>query len=155
MIQIEELSLSDLPDFWQLHLAYLIDDGIICDEEDRVYFSGSEYRGIIERNMTRDKDRHHIAYFFRDGKRIGAVSYCIYQSEGGKCFILDYWVFPRFRGGGTGHRCFEALERYTRSQGARYCELNAAKEDAIRFWKSLGFVEAGIDEDGLPLFIRH
>ena len=67
--------------------------------------------------MIRSTDKQHMIYFCRDGERIGAASYCTYQSEDGKYFILDYWVFPQFRGNGTGHRCFEALEQYTKADG--------------------------------------
>lgn len=68
--------------------------------------------------------------------------------------ILDYWVFPEFRGGGTGHRCFEALEGYTKADGAVYYELNCTRENAHRFWISLGFVDHGVDEFEMPLMIR-
>jgi GNAT superfamily N-acetyltransferase len=154
MIGIEEIKPKDLPAFWDTHIRYLIDDGIISDEEDIAYFSGDEYRGIIEAHMQRDRDRHHLVYFMRDGERIGAASYCTYQSEDGKCFLLDFWVFPAFRGNGTGHRCFEALEQYTNADGANYYEINSEKPDSVRFWKSLGFTENGTDEYGMPLFIR-
>ncbi|MBG9980408.1 GNAT family N-acetyltransferase [Facklamia lactis] len=154
MIQIEEILSQDLNNFWTSHLNYLIDDGIIYDEEDIAYFSGAEYRGILEKHMTREQDKQHMVYFCRDGERIGAASYCTYQSENGKCFILDYWVFPKFRGNGTGHQCFDAFETYTRSDGAKYYELNSQKENSIRFWKSLGFVENGKDEYDMPLFIK-
>ena len=95
-----------------------------------------------------------MVYFLRDGVRIGATQFVTFKSEDGKCLILDFWVFPEFRGGGTGHRCFEALERYTREDGAAYFEINCEKEASVRFWKSLGFVENGVDEYGMPLFIR-
>lgn len=154
MIGIEEISVDEVGAFWDLHIKYLIDDGIIRDEEDIEYFSGGEYRNILEEHMVREQDRHHMAYFVCNETRIGAVSYCIYHQEGGKCFILDYWVFPEYRGNGTGHRCFEALEAYTEKDGAKYYELNSEKEDSVRFWKSLGFVENGKDEYDMPLWIR-
>ena len=153
-IAVEEIPLERIREFWDLHIRYLIDDGIITDEEDEDYFSGQEYRGILEAHMRRESDPQHMVYFIRDGERIGAASYCTYQSEDGKCFLLDFWVFPQFRGSGTGHRCFEALERYTKADGARYYELNSTKEDSIRFWKSIGFVKNGTDEYDMPLFIR-
>ena len=87
------------------------------------------------------------------GLRIGAASYCIYQSEDGKCFILDYWVFPPFRGEGAGHHCFTALKEYTKAQGAAYYELNSEGKDAVRFWRAHGFLENGQDEWGMPLWI--
>ena len=154
LIKIEEIPVEQISAFWDLHIRYLIDDGIITDGEDVEYFSGSEYRGILEDHMSRCADRHHMVYFRRAGERIGAASYCTYQSEDGKCFILDFWVFPEFRGGGTGHRCFAALERYTKADGAVYYELNSTKEASVRFWSSLGFVEHGTDEYGMPLWIR-
>ncbi len=154
MIYMEEITPDRIHEFWEQHIHYLVDDGIISDQEDIEYFSGQEYRGILEEHMRREHDKQHMAYFIRDGKRIGAVSYCIYQSEDGKCFILDYWVFPEYRGNGCGHRCFEALEAYTHADGATYYELNSTKEDSVRFWKSLGFVENGKDEYDMPLYIR-
>ena len=154
MITIEEIPVEELGAFWDLHIAYLVEDGIISDEEDIDYFTGEEYRGILEAHMKRGSDRHHMVYFRRDGQRIGAASYCTYRSEGGKCFIMDFWVFPGCRGNGTGHRCFEALERYTRADGATAYELNSTKEDSVRFWKSLGFTENGVDEYDMPLFIK-
>ena len=153
-IRLEEIPVEGLGEFWDRHIRYLVDDGIITDEEDVEYFTGREYRGILEDHMRRGTDRHHMVWFRRDGARIGAASYCTYQSEDGKCFILDFWVFPPFRGGGTGRRCFEALERYTRARGARYYELNSEKEASVRFWKSLGFTGNGEAEYGMPLLIR-
>ena len=153
MISIEEIPRSWIDEFWELHLRYLVDDGIVSDEEDIEYFSGDEYRSILTDHMVRDSDKQHMVWFVRDGTRIGAASFCTYQSEDGKCFILDFWVFPEFRGGGTGHRCFEALREYTRSDGAKYYEINSVKEDSVRFWKSIGFSENGEDEYGMPLYI--
>ena len=154
MISIEEIPVEEINEFWKLHIRYLVEDGIISDEEDIAYFIGEEYRGILKEHMIRDTDKQHMIWFCRDGARIGAASYCTYQSEDGKCFILDYWVFPEHRGNGTGHRCFEALEQYTKADGARYYELNSTKEDSIRFWKSLGFVENGVDEYDMLLMIK-
>jgi len=132
----------------------LIDDEIISDEEDIEYFKGSEYRNIIYAHMIREKDRHHLVYFLLDNKRVGAASYCTYLSEDGKCFILDFWVFKEYRENQIGHKCFETLEQITRKNGAKYYELNSTKENSIRFWKSLGFVENGKDEYDVPLFIK-
>lgn len=154
MITIEEIPVENIHEFWDIHLKYLVDDGIIDDPEDIEYFSGDEYRDIIRENMLLEEDRHHMVYFAEGGRRIGAAQYNTYQSEDGKCFILDFWVFPEYRGNGTGHRCFEALEAYTKADGAVYYEINSEKEDSVRFWKSLGFVENGTDEYDMPLFVR-
>ena len=154
MIGIEEIPVENLDEFWKSHITYLIDDEIITDEEDIDYFKGKEYRGILKNHMLRDVDKQHMIYFVQNEQRIGAASYCTYQSEDGKCFILDYWVFPVYRGNGTGHKCFEALEQYTKMDGAMYYELNSTKENSIRFWKSLGFVENGKDEYDMLLLVK-
>lgn len=154
MIQIEQIPVERTGEFWELHYRYLIDDGIITDEEDKEYFRSGEYRDIIEAHMRRAVDPHHMVYFRRDGVRIGAAQYNTYQSEDGKCFLLDFWVFPEFRGSGTGHRCFEALEEYTKADGAAYYELNCTRENAHRFWQSLGFLDSGVDEYGVALMVR-
>lgn len=154
MIAIEEIPVERIDEFWREHIRYLTEDGLIEDEEDIAYFTGAEYRGMIRAHMLREPDRHHMVYFVRDGVRIGAAQYNTYQSEDGKCFILDFWVFPPYRGHGTGHGCFQALEAYTRKDGARYYQLNSCRENAIRFWKALGFTEDGTDEYGEKLFVR-
>lgn len=154
MINIEEIPVENMEEFWKIHIRYLVDDQIITDPEDIEYFQSEEYRGIIKTHMLRDRDRHHMIYFVRDGIRIGAAQYCTYQSEDGKCFILDYWMFPEYRGQGAGHECFEALEAYTKADDAVYYEINAETERRVHFWNSLGFVENGVDEDGIQLFIK-
>lgn len=154
MIRIEEIPVERIDEFWEIHIRYLLDDGLIDDEEDEEYFRSAQYRDLIKAHMLRPVDKHHMVYFVRDGVRIGAAQYNTYQSEDGKCFILDYWVFPEYRGVGTGHQCFEALEAYTKADGAAYYELNWGKEDAHRFWKSLFFTDHGADEYGMPLMIR-
>lgn len=150
-IRIEEIPVEEIDEFWKVHFRYLVEDGIIEDEEDKEYFAGSEYRDVIKAHMLRDVDKHHMVWFVRRGTRIGAAQYCTYQSEDGKCFLMDFWVFPEFRGKGTGHWCFEALERYTQSDGAVYYEINCEKENAHRFWLSLGFRDSGMDEYDMPL----
>lgn len=154
MIRIEEIPVDRIDEFWNIHIKYLIDDEIITDQEDIDYFKGEEYRGILKNHMVRDIDKQHMVYFVRGEQRIGATSYCTYQSEDGKCFILDYWVFPEYRGNETGHKCFEALEQYTKMDGAKYYELNSTKENSIRFWKSLGFVEIGKDEYDMLVLVK-
>lgn len=155
MITIEEIPVENINEFWTLHMKYLVDDGIISDPEDIGYFSSDEYRGIIRDHMMRDTDRHHMVYFTEDGRRTGAAQYTTYRSEDGKCFILDFWVFPQYRGKGMGHRCFQALEEYTKAGGALYYEINSEKEDSVRFWKSLGFTENGRDEYDMPVFVKY
>lgn len=154
MITIEEIPVKDIDDFWEIHYEYLLNDEIISDEEDKEYFRSNEYRTIIHQHMVREIDTHHMVYFVKDGVRVGAAQYCTYESEDGKCFILDYWVFPQYRGKGTGHQCFQALEEYTKKNGAIYYELNSTKEKSVRFWIDNGFVYNGDDEYGVKLFIK-
>ena len=153
-IQIENIPVERIDEFWELHIRYLVDDEIITDEEDIQYFQSAEYRDIIKAHMIRSVDPHYMVYFVRDGIRIGAAQFNTYQSEDGKCFVLDFWVFPQFRGNGAGHACFAALEDYTRKDAAKYYELNCTKENSHRFWASLGFEDNGVDEDDMPVMIR-
>lgn len=154
MIVIQEIPIENINDFWKIHMKYLVEDQIVTDQEDIDYFESNEYRDVIKAHMLREWDRHHMIYFVEEGKKIGAAQYNTYQSEDGKCFILDFWVFPGFRGSGTGHRCFHALEEYTRSDGAVYYEINCEREDAFRFWQDNGFVWNGEDEYGMTLMIK-
>ena len=154
MIRIEEIPVSRIDDFWNIQFRYLVDDGMITTEEEKAYFQSPEYRDVLKGHMLRTPDTLHMVYFVRDGVRIGASQYCTFQSEDGKCFILDFWVFPEYRGNGTGHECFHALQEYTKRDGALYYALNYAKENSRRFWLSLGFTDNGADEYGSPLMIR-
>ena len=154
-IQIEEIPVEGIEEFWEIHLRYLIDDGIITDEEDIEYFQSAEYRDTIKAHMLRPIDKHHMICFVCDGVRIGAAQYNTYHSEDGKCFILDFWVFPEFRGKDIGHQCFEELRQYTAADGALYYEINCDRENAQRYWKSLGFTDCGVDEYDMPLMQLH
>ena len=153
MIVLEEIPRSRASEFWPLHWEYLNRDifGYGFPEEDRAYFQSEDYRSVLERFMDRVPDRHHMVYFVRDGIRIGCTQYIIYKSEDGKCLILDFWVFPEYRGNGTGHACFEALARCAEADGAAWYQINCDRENARRFWISLGFADDGIDEYGDPL----
>ena len=152
MIKIEEIRKEDLQEFWDKHINYLIEDEII-EEDDIDYFQSEEYRGVLEEYMKRE-DKQYFAYFKENGKRIGAVSYCMYKTEDDKCFILDFWIFKEYRNNNLGHLCFYELEKLTKKAGAKYYEINSEKEESIRFWKSLGFEENGVDEWGMKLFIK-
>ncbi|MDE7054978.1 MAG: GNAT family N-acetyltransferase [Oscillospiraceae bacterium] len=154
MIAIEEIPVERAGEFWNIQLGYLLDDGMIETEEEKTYFSSREYRGHLEGLMRRSPDKLHMVYFVRDGVRIGASQYCTYQSEDGKCFILDFWVFPQYRGNGTGHACFDTLSHYTEADGAVYYALNYCKENSRRFWASIGFVDDGVDEYGVKRMVK-
>lgn len=154
MITIQEIPVEEIDSFWDIHFKYLVDDGVITEEEDKEYFQSSEYRDTLKGLMLCGNDRHHMVYFVRDGIRIGACQYRTFQSSDGECFIMDFWVFTEHRGNGTGHDCFYALLEYTQKDGALYYVINCAKEDSHRFWLSLGFVDNGIDKYGGKLMIK-
>ena len=154
MITIQEIPVEEIETFWDIHFQYLVEDEIITSEEDKEYFQSSEYRGILKGQMSCDIDRHHMAYFVRGGIRIGACQYRTFQSSDGECFIMDLWVFPEYRGNGTGHDCFHALLEHTKNDGALYYVINYTKEDSHRFWLSLGFADNGTDEYGGRLMIK-
>jgi ribosomal protein S18 acetylase RimI-like enzyme len=153
VIGIEEIPRKDIDTFWVLHWEYLNRD-IFDDtfsEEDRAYFKSDAYRKSIERFLEREPDRVHMVYFTEGEQRVGCAQYIIYMSEDYKCLILDFWVFPEHRGNGMGHRCFEALTAYTNEDSATYYSINCSDERAKKFWRSLGFVDDGVDEYGEPL----
>lgn len=154
MISIQEIPVERINEYWDIQFDYLVNDGMITTEEEKEYFQSVEYRNVLKGHMLRTPDTLHMIYFIRDGIKIGAAQYCIYKSEDGKCFILDFWVFPEYREKGTGHECFSALYRYTQSDGALYYSLNYAKEESRRFWNSLGFKDNGMDEYGSPLMLK-
>ncbi len=152
MITVEEIPISSIDEFWDIHYKFLIDDQIITNEEEKKYFSSAKYRDVIKSHMLRSKDVHHMIYFVEDDMRVGAAQYCIYKSEDGKCFILDFWLFSEYRGIGRGYKCFETLEAYTKNDGAVYYQLNSNKEKAIKFWLNNQFKYIGNDRYGVKLF---
>lgn len=154
MIEIEEIPVERSTEFWDIQYRYLVEDGMITNEDEKEYVQSSEYRDTLDGYMLRTPDTLHRIYFICNDMRIGASQYCTYDSEDGKCFILDFWVFPEHRGNGTGHKCFQAFYEYTTKNGAKYHALNYAKEDSRRFWLSNGFEDDGVDEYGSPLMIK-
>ncbi len=147
---------SDATAFWeQLRIYFKRDIFPDPEDEDRAYFlSDTEYRKDIQDIHDRPKDRCHYLFFHRDGQDIGFAMPVIYTTEDGKCFILEFCVFPEFRGCGTGRACARALLDWANGQGAHYAELNYGGKDCrLRFWESVGFIRNGADEWGEPLMI--
>lgn len=154
-ITIRELSApNDVARFWEELYAYFRRDLFPDpDDEDRAYFLGAEYREEIERLRRREKDPLYALFFQRDGQDVGLASSVLYAGEDGKCFIMDFCVFPPFRGSGTGRACAAALLDWERERGAAYFELNADGDRRRRFWRGLGFLPNGADEWGMPLML--
>ena len=158
MISIEEITRDGIEHYWQIHFEYLMRDifpystlGEPIDEEDIEYFESREYRDVIEKYMDREPDKAHLIYFCRDNARIGCAQYVTYKSEDGKCFLMEFWVFPEFRGEGTGHDCYAALAEYVKADGAGYFEINVSNERNRNFWLDIGFTDDGVDEYEQPL----
>ena len=147
---------QDIAVFWQQLRTYFIRDIFPNPEdEDREYFlSDTEYRAHMQKIHDRPQDRCHYLFFHRNGQDIGFAMPVIFNTEDGKCFIMEYCVYPEFRGSGTGKACAAVLIDWARENGALYAELNyGSNERRFRFWESLGFVENGVDEWGEPLMI--
>ena len=152
----EAISEADTAAFWeQLHSYHKRD--IFPDPEDenlKHFLSDTEYRVQIEHVHNRLQDRCYYLFFERNGQDIGFALPAIFTSEDGKCFILEFCIFPEFRGGGTGRECAAVLLEWAKEHGARYAELNyGGDERRLRFWKRVGFVENGVDECGEPLML--
>ena len=41
MITIEEIQAERIDEFWEIQFGYLVDDGMVVTEEEKIYFSGS------------------------------------------------------------------------------------------------------------------
>ena len=153
---LEAVTEQDIAVFWQQLRIYFIRDIFPNPEdEDREYFlSDTEYRADMQKIHDRPQDRCHYLFFHRNGQDIGFAMPVIFNTEDGKCFIMEYCVYPEFRGSGTGKACAAVLIDWARENGALYAELNyGSNERRFRFWESLGFVENGVDEWGEPLMI--
>lgn len=145
---------NDIARFWEELYAYFRRD-IMPDpaDGDLPYFLGPEYRAAIEALHAREADPLHYLFFRRDGREVGFASVVGYLSEDGKFFLMDFCVFPEFRGNGAGRACAAALLDWGRRRGAAYFELNVNTEQRRRFWRSMGFVPNGADEWGMPLLL--
>ncbi len=150
----EAVTDADIALFWEVLRIYFERD-IFPDseDEDREYFLGDEYRVHMQKIHERDNDRCYYLFFRRDGKDIGFALPVLYTSEDGKLFIMEFCVFPEFRGNGTGKACAEALLDWARERGMLYAELNCGEERRIRFWQRVGFIKNGSDEWGEPLML--
>lgn len=157
-ITIKELTTQEeTARFWEKLHAYFRRDMFPEGEPDREesldYFLGEEYRGAIGKRHDRPVDRLYYLAFLRSGAEIGYAMPASFPSEDGKWFIMEFWVEPEFRGGGTGTACARALLAWAGARGASYFELNAEEEPRRRFWAALGFAPNGTDEWGNPCML--
>lgn len=151
----EAVTENDVALFWeQLHTYYKRDVFPDPNAEERDNFLGDEYRSTMQEIHGRPQDRCYYLFFQRNGQDIGFALPVIYTSEDGKCFIMEYCVYPEYRGNGTGKECAKVLLNWAEENGSLYAELNCGGDDRRpRFWKSVGFIENGVDEWGEPLMI--
>ena len=151
----EAITETDVAVFWeQLHIYHKRDIFPDPDSEDLKYFLSSEYYGHMMKIHSRPQDRCYFLFFHRDGRDIGFAMPVIFTSEDGKCFIMEYSVYPEFRGNGTGKECARILLDWAKKNGALYAELNHGSNERRRhFWETVGFIENGADEWGEPLMI--
>lgn len=125
------------------------------NDEDLEYFlDESRYRSDIEALHSRENDRVRYLLFERDGEAVGITLAVIYGTEDGKCFIMEFCVFPEHRGGGVGAECAEAFFAWAEKNGARYFALHTDSERRHRFWTRLGFVPNGVNEWGMQMMLR-
>lgn len=151
----EAVTEKDVAVFWQqLHTYYKRDIFPNRNIEDLEYFLSSDYHDHMIRIHDREQDRCRFLFFHRSGQDIGFAMPVIYNTEDGKCFIMEFCVYPEFRGGGTGKACAGALLDWAREHGAHYAELNYGGDSRREhFWQSVGFIKNGTDEWGDPLMI--
>lgn len=151
----EAVTEQDVARFWeQLHAYHRRDIFSASDAEELDHFLGSEYHDRVMEVHGRAQDRCRFLFFRRDGRDIGFVMPVIFTSEDGKCFIMEFCIYPEFRGGGTGRECAGVLLDWAKEHGALYAELNyGGSERRRRFWQAAGFVENGADEWGEPLML--
>lgn len=119
--------------------------------EEQAYFLSADHQQSLEALCQREIDPGRRCFFELDGQRVGYCFWVTFQSEDGKCFLLDFCIFPPFRCQGIGSRCFRALQAATQAQGAVYWELNTHCRRSMRFWQRQGFVFNGYDAYGVIL----
>ena len=151
----EAVTENDVAAFWeQLHIYHKRDIFHNPDSEDLEYFLSSEYYSHMMNIHSRPQDRCYYLFFHRDGQDIGFAMPVTYTTEDGKCFIMEFCVYPEFRGNGTGKECARVLLNWAKENGALYAELNHGSNERRRhFWETVGFIENGADEWGEPLMI--
>ena len=151
----EAITETDVASFWAQLRVYQQRD-IFPDPEDESldYFLSEDYRSQVQAVHDRKQNPLYYLFFRRHGQDIGFAMPAIFTTEDGKCFIMEFCVYPQYRGGGTGTQCAQALLRWAKERGAVYAELNyGGDERRQRFWARLGFVPNGADEWGEPLML--
>lgn len=147
---------NEMKKLWSLHKEYMERDifkndelGVELTEDDRKYFLSKEYRDEINKILERDINKGYGIFFISENNIIGFSTFCRYDSEDGKVFILDFCILPEFRDKNFGTKCFSLLKDIEISKGGSYFELNISNRRNMNFWQKQGFKFVGIDEYGV------
>lgn len=150
----EAVTSREIRHFWEeVNLYHIRDIFPDPDSGDREYFLGEEYRQHMDRLHSREHNKAHYLFFDRDGKEIGFAMAVIYDQEDNKCFLMEFCVYPQFRGNGTGKACAEKFLEWAEETGAAYVEINCDTAQRTRFWGNCGFRPNGRDEWSVPLMM--
>ena len=135
----EAVTENDVAAFWeQLHAYHKRDifPRFRCKDELECFLS-SEYHDHMMKIYGRPQNRCFFLFFQRDGQDIGFAMPVIFTSEDGKCFIMEYCVYPEFRGQRNRQenapgRCWIGQKNTARV----YAELNCGGNERRRhFWE--------------------
>ena len=147
-------SKKDTEYFWERRNEYFLKDiipnselGDELSEEDIKWFFSKEYKDHIMRLLERNVDPLYIVFINKDKTNIGFMTYVIYNSEDGKCFILDYCIYQQYRNNGIGKIAFNLLEKDFFDKGATYIDLNVSNTNNERFWVGNGFAKTNIKDE--------
>lgn len=151
----EAVTENDAALFWeQLRIYYKRDIFPDSNSEEPEYFLGPEYHDHMMKIHGRSQDRCYFLFFNREGQDIGFAMPVVFTSEDGKCFIMEFCVYPEFRGNGTGKECARVLLNWAKEHRGLYAELNHGSNERRRhFWETVGFIDNGVDEWGEPLML--
>lgn len=145
---------KDIEFFWERRNEYFIKDlipnselGDKINEEDIKWFFSKEYKDHIMKLFERKVDPLYIVLIKKDKYNIGFMTYVIYNSEDGKCFVLDYCIYQKYRNNGIGKKVFYLLEKDFINKGATYIDLNVSNTNNERFWIGNGFLKTNIKDD--------
>jgi len=145
-------SKKDIDCFWEKRNQYFQND-IIPNREDKLtdsdkeWFFSNEYKEHIMTLFKRNTDPLYIVFINKDNSNIGFIVYVIYNSEDGKCFILDYCIYQQYRSKGIGKVVFNLIEEKFIDKGATYIDLNVSNTNNEKFWISNGFLKTNIKDD--------
>ncbi|MFW5790719.1 MAG: GNAT family N-acetyltransferase [Bacillota bacterium] len=142
----------ELQEFWKLFKDYiteLSENSTYGEELDKNHFFSSEYKNMIEKLNTREKNPLKLLFFKLQEEVIGFMMYCTYFDEDGKSLLAEFYICPEMRNSGYGRRAYRMAEAQIIREGASYIELTPTNSINERFWEREGFARTNdLDEDG-------